>query len=134
MAEEGSDCPGHSPPLQKRKLSLSLKDRRKKKEGDKRFANESPKVDRLKQKSVPRNMEKNMEWALKGWTDWRKNEEDKEAPPEDILKSEDGEAVCHWLCKFFTKVRKGDGLEYCPRSLSCILGGLHRYIESHSAF
>ena len=46
--------------------------------------------------------------------------------------SENGEAVCRWLCKFFTEVIKGDGLEYCPRSLSCLLGGLHRYVESHS--
>ena len=33
------------------------------------------------------------------------------------LKSEDGEAVCHWLCKFFMEVRKSDGLKYCPRSI-----------------
>ena len=120
------------PPAKKRRLSLSLEDRKTKQE---RFASDSPKVEKLKRKVVPHNTEKNREWTLKvfrDWMDWRKGEEDKEAPPQDILESEDGEAICCWLCKFFTEVRKGDGLEYCPRSLSCILGGLHRYIENHS--
>ena len=133
MAIAGLTCSPEpeDPPAKKRRLSLSLKDRKTKQE---RFTSDSPKVDKLKRKVVPHNTEKNMEWALKvfrDWMDWRKGE-DKEASPQDILVSEDGVAICRWLCKFFTEVRKDDGLEYCPRNLSCILGGLHRYIESHS--
>ena len=71
--------------------------------------------------------------AFKDWINWRKGEEGKEAPPEDILNSEDGEAICHWICKFFTEVRKGDGSEYCPRSLSCILAGLLRHVAARSS-
>lgn len=109
MATAGLTCSPEpeDPPAKKRRLSLSLKDRKKKQE---KFASDSPKVDKLKRKIVPRNTEKNTEWALKvfrDWMDWRKDQEDKETPPPDVLMSEDGEAVCRWLCKFFTEVRKG---------------------------
>ena len=52
--------------------------------------------------------------VFRDWMDWRKGKEDKETPPQDKLMSEDGVAVCRWLCKFFTEVRKGYGLEYSP--------------------
>lgn len=86
MATAGLTCSPEpeDPPAKKRRLSLSLKDRKKKQE---RFASDSPKVDKLKRKIVPRNTEKNMEWALKvfrDWMDWRKDQEDKETPPQDI--------------------------------------------------
>ena len=64
MATAGLTCSPEpdDPPAKKRRLSFSLKDRKKKQE---RFASDSPKVDKLKRKVVLRNTEKNTEWALK---------------------------------------------------------------------
>ena len=40
------------------------------------------------------------------------------------------EDLCNWLCTFFAEVKKSDGTEYCPRSVSGLLSGIQRYIES----
>lgn len=37
------------------------------------------------------------------------------------------------MCLFFVEARKSNRTPYCPRSLSSLLSGIHRYIESNSS-
>ena len=86
-------------------------------------------------KVVPQNTEKSTQWAVKVFKDWlvSRSEHGKEVPSRDVLLSDDKEAICNWLSTFFLEVRKGDGQPYCPRSLSSMLSGIHRYIQANSA-
>ena len=38
--------------------------------------------------------------------------------PPDILLTKDPDVLAHWLCVFISEIRKTDGGEYTPRSLS----------------
>ena len=40
------------------------------------------------------------------------------------------ENLCHWLCVCMLEIRKDNGEEYTPRSMTQILSGLQRYINS----
>ena len=40
------------------------------------------------------------------------------------------ENLCHWLCVFVLEIRKDNGEEYTPRSMTQILSGLQRFINS----
>ena len=53
-------------------------------------------------------------------------------PPDNVLCSPDAKMLCEWLCRFFTEVRKSDGSPYCPRTLSSVLAGVQRYIQTTS--
>ena len=46
--------------------------------------------------------------------------------------TEDKKLLCKWFCTFFLEVRKSNGTPYCPRSLSSIEAGIHRYILTNS--
>ena len=111
--------------------SLSLKKRKTGEVNDKgttRFSfASSSEIDRYNQKVIPQNTERAIVWAVKVFTDWMKARKE---PPCDILLTDQAKVLCEWLCLFFTEVRKSDGKPYCPRSLSSLLSGLHRYIEA----
>ena len=49
--------------------------------------------------------------------------------PEGILLTEKMEDLCHWLCVCVSEVRKEDGAEYTPRSISHFVAWLQRYIN-----
>ena len=116
--------------------SLSLKKRKTgevKDKGTTRFSSaSSSEIDTYKQKVIPQNTERATVWAEKVFTDWMKAREEsgRDMPPCDILLTDQAKVFCEWLCLFFTEVRKSDGKPYCPRSLSSLLSGLHRYIEA----
>ena len=118
--------------------SLSLKKRKTGEVKDKdttRFSfASSSEIDTYKQKVIPQNTERATVWAVKVFTDWMKarKESGRDMPPRDILLTDQAKVLCEWLCLFFTEVRKSDGKPYCPRSLSSLLSGLHRYIEASS--
>lgn len=111
----------------KRRLSLS-----KKKPERFKFAS-SKEVDEYKQKHISKNTERTTQWAVKSFTDWMnaRKKSGKDAPPANFLnKKQNPKELCKWLCIFFTEVRRSNGDEYCPRSLSGLLAGLQRHIET----
>ena len=114
--------------------SLSLKKRRKTTE-TKRFTFVNPEeVEAEKDKFIPQNTDKSTQWAIKAFTDWltSRSEAGEQVPPENILLTDDRMLLCNWLCTIFIEVRKMNGTKYCPRSLSALLAGIHRHIETHS--
>ena len=112
------------PDPKKRRLSL-----KRKQPSSERFTFTSSlqELEPYKTKCVPKNTEKTTQWALKVFVDWKEAHEQagKSSPPADFL-----EDLCNWLCTFFAEVKKSDGTEYCPRSVSGLLSGIQRYIES----
>ena len=118
--------------------SLSLKKRKTgevKDEDTTRFSFvPSSEIDTHKQKVIPQNTERATVWAVKVFTDWKEARKDsgRDIPPCDILLIDQAKVLCEWLCFFFAEVRKSDGKPYCPRSLSSLLSGIHRYIEAGS--
>ena len=91
-------------------------------------------VETQKKKFVPDNTDKATQWATKVFSDWSvaRQAAGKEAPPKDVLLTEDKKLLCDSLCTFFLEVRKSDGEPYCPRSLAALLAGLHRHIQLNS--
>ena len=49
--------------------------------------------------------------------------------PTEILDDVD-ENLCHWLCVFVSEIWKDNGKEYTPKSITQILSGLQRFIDS----
>ena len=97
--------------------------------------NSSPEVNKYKEKMVPKTTLRATKWALSIFEQWLKARESlgHKLPPSNVLCSPDSELVCEWLCRFFTEVCKSDGSHYCPRSLSSILAGLQRHIQTTSS-
>ena len=87
-----------------------------------------------KTKYVPQNTEKATKWAVKAFTEWAESrkESGREAPSSDILLTGSAKAVCDTLCLFVSEIRQANGTLYTPRSLSSIMGGLQRYINTNS--
>ena len=89
-------------------------------------------LDAFKEGECPLNTTKNTEWALKNFEEWRvarnRNYTSEQCPPE-VLKSQDFEEVCDWLCKFVAETRKADGTQYTPRSLKMLLMGIQRHLR-----
>jgi len=89
-------------------------------------------LDAFKQGECPLNTTKNTEWALKNFEEWRvarnRNYTSEQCPPE-MLKSQDFEEVCDWLCKFAAETCKADGTQYTPRRLKMLLIGIQRHLR-----
>ena len=123
---------------QRKRLSLSIKGRRKDKtDTGARFSlQSSPEIDKYKQKVVPKSTLRTTKWAVDIFDQWigARLSSGSKVPPDNLLRSQDGKIVCEWLCRFFTEVRKADGDLYCPRSLSSILAGLQRHMQSTSPY
>ena len=58
------------------------------------------------------------------------NERSDEKCAAEVLCVEDNALLCHWLCIFVKEARREDGEEYTPRSISMLLSGLQRFINS----
>ena len=71
------------------------------------------------------------DWAVGVCKQWLEhhNAVAKKKCPTEILDDVD-ENVCHWLCVFMSEIRKDNGEEYTPRSMTQILSGLERFINS----
>ena len=85
-----------------------------------------------KEPIVVKNTEKATAWAVGVFTSWIKeqNERSEEKCPVEVLCSGDDAVLCHWLCVFVKEARRVDGTPYTPRSLSQILSGLQRFMNS----
>ena len=128
----------------RKRLSLSKKDRRRKvsdtranEDSNTRFSfHSSPEVNKYKEKIVPKATLRSTKWALEVFDEWVKARKNagKTSTPDDVLCGPDAKVVCEWLCRFFSEVRKTDGNPYCPRSLSSLLAGLHRHVQSISPY
>ena len=79
---------------------------------------------------VPENTKKATEWALRVFHSWQVARNDAGTNyqcPEDILLTEDAEALSKCICYFCMEVRKANGEPYTPRTILQILAGLLRY-------
>ena len=83
----------------------------------------------ISQGYVPRNTQKNTEWAVRVFLEWRaaRNKSDPSNHcPEDLLQKPDVQKLNYWLCRFVTEVRKKDGQPYPPKTIQQILAALQR--------
>lgn len=81
---------------------------------------------------VPSNTAKSNQWALRCFDQWleQRNERSEEKCPVDILITDDMEKLCHWMVICVNEIRKANGEDYTPRSISQFISGIQRYISS----
>ena len=114
----------------KPRLSLQLK-KKKPKEKEKKaedvekarfplLSNEV--IEDTKKQVVPKNMDKSTKWAFRLFQSWcdQRNERCEDKVPDNILLSDNYEELCRWLCVCVSEIRKEDGSEYTPRSISML--------------
>ena len=85
-----------------------------------------------KKQLTTKNTKKSTMWAVRAFAAWiqERNSIASDKCPVYVLTTNDNKLLCHWLCVFVTEVRKSDGSEYTPRSISQLLSGLQRHINS----
>ena len=109
--------------------------RKKARLSGKRFAVVDAKdVDESKAPLSAKNTDKSTLWAVRAFMSWLQeyNERDgnDEKCPLDVMCLGDDALLCRWLCLFVTEARQSNGKSYTPRSISQLLAGLQRYINS----
>ena len=79
---------------------------------------------------VPKNTQKNDQWALRALTEWitERNKRCSDKCPMDILHTEDAESLAKWLSLFTIELRKKDGSKYPPATIHLILCALQRIL------
>ena len=89
-------------------------------------------IEGAKKRVVPKNTEKLTNWAVRLFDSWsqQRNACCGDKVPESILLSDNHEDLCHWLCVSINELRKEDGSEYTPRSISQYIAGIQRYITN----
>ena len=103
-----------SPPSKKRRISLSLKERRKQKAAE-RFAKASSKeMEAWKKKPSCKNTDKSQRWAFCVFQSWIENQDTNESDDdiqynESDLFAENSERVCSMMCKFIIEARQCNG-------------------------
>ena len=80
---------------------------------------------------VPKNTQKNDQWALRALTEWitERNKRCSDKCPMDILHTEDTERLAKWLSLFTIELRKKDGSKYPPATIHLILCALQRVMR-----
>ena len=89
-------------------------------------------LDAFKEGDCPGNTTRNIEWALRTFESWRtacNKKHPTELCPSELFVTKEYQEICDWLCKFVSKARKGDGMEYTPQSLYLLLSALQRYLR-----
>ena len=89
-------------------------------------------LSKYKEGSCPHNTEKNTEWVLRNFEEWRiarNHKYSEEQCGSSVLTTANKTELCKWLCKFVSETCKGDGKEYTPRSIYLLLAGLQRHIR-----
>ena len=129
MTELSSDKE-NVPPAKKRKLSLSLTNRR-------RFIQTSrEELSTLEKAQVPKNTEVSSRWALKNLHDWYTDyqERNPESPcPESILTSSPNkEDLNKYLTIFISETRNQNGDRYPPRTIYSLLSGILRAMRAEN--
>ena len=89
-------------------------------------------IEGAKKRVVPKNTEKLTNWAVRLFDSWsqQRNACCGDKVPESILLSDNHEDLFHWLCVSINELRKEDGSEYTPRSISQYIAGIQRYITN----
>ena len=93
------------------------------------------KAEKSAQRFVPTNTERTDRWAVKAFTSWiseRNQRSQGETCPEDILDRNDSELLNKWLSVFVLEVRRENGSRYLPASLRLLLSGLLRHMRRNS--
>lgn len=85
----------------------------------------------LKKKQVPKNTGSNTKWAMKNFTDWHadynERNPDRKCPDSILLPTCTKEELSKWLPVFILETRNQNGKNYPPQSLySIVTGILHR--------
>ena len=80
---------------------------------------------------VPKNTQKNDQWALRALTEWitERNKRCSDKCPMDILHTEDAESLAKWLSLFTIELRKKDGSKYPLATIHLILCALQRIMR-----
>ena len=93
-------------------------------------------IEGAKKRIVPKNTEKSTNRAVRLFNSWfqQRNARCIDKVPENIILSDNHEDLCHWLCVAINKLRKEDGSEYIPRSISQYIAGIQRYITNQKEF
>lgn len=118
------------PPVKKRKLSLSLK-------GKRRFQQSSEDdLAKLSKPQAPKNTDVSTRWAMKNFKEWHEDynarNKEKPCPEEVILPTCDKTLLNKWLCVFVSETRNRNGEKYPPRSLYSLLTGILRYMRTEN--
>ena len=129
----------NQPPRKKKCLSLP-KPRRSRalKESTNRFAKpvDESVLEKAAKGVVPLKTEQSTIWAVSNFESWRSSREsgssDAAVPP-DILRSNDAELVCKWLCSYVLETRKTDGSLYPPATIRSLVSGLNRHLQENGA-
>ena len=102
-------------------------------ESPKRFADPttSEALEETSKGVVPKNTQKNDQWALRALTEWitERNKHCSDKCPMDILHTEDAESLAKWLSLFTIELRKKDGSKYPPATIHLILCALQRIMR-----
>ena len=81
---------------------------------------------------IVKNTQKSTMWAARVFTSWAKEQNkrsDQECPIE-VFSTSDTTELCHWLCVFVKKARHNNGQPYTLRSLTQLLSGIQRFVDS----
>lgn len=95
----------------------------------------SPNREKAARGVVPENTECSTRWALKNFQTWARSRsliEPDDPVPSDLLKCDDTQVLCKWLCCFVLETRKEDGSPYPPSTLRSLVSGLNRIIKRNN--
>ena len=96
----------------------------------------SPEREKAARGVIPANTQANSNWAVKNFKEWASNRSamapDDPVPP-DLLKSQDTDLLCKWLCRYVMETRRTDGSLYPPSTLRSLLSGVNRALQENKA-
>uniref|UniRef100_A0A1X7TT57 DUF3504 domain-containing protein n=1 Tax=Amphimedon queenslandica TaxID=400682 RepID=A0A1X7TT57_AMPQE len=134
MAEKENIDPLFDPnPSKKRKVSLSLKGKRK----EKRFGSVSEEaLSSMAKTQMTKNTEKSSKWAMANFVEWfheyNKRNEDATCPEEVITPSCSKDLLNKWLCVYISETRNKSGELYPPSTIQSLLSGILRYMRQEN--
>uniref|UniRef100_A0A1X7V8G3 Uncharacterized protein n=1 Tax=Amphimedon queenslandica TaxID=400682 RepID=A0A1X7V8G3_AMPQE len=134
MAEKENIDPLFDPnPSKKRKVSLSLKGKRK----EKRFGSVSEEaLSSMAKTQMTKNTEKSSKWAMANFVEWfheyNKRNEDATCPKEVITPSCSKDLLNKWLCVYLSETRNKSGELYPPSTIQSLLSGMLRYMRQEN--
>ena len=84
---------------------------------------------------MPEKTEESTQWAKRNFECWAKSRpsSSSDSVPPDLLKSNDPETVCKWMCCFIMETRKTDWSCYLPATLQSLVCGLNRELQRNGA-
>ena len=119
------------------KKKTRIQKQQTKKQDKSRFAESvsSSKLATMTKAVVPKNTQKNTGWALRNFSEWRKEREKRcigekcrpglfDSPPWDVAE------LNHWLCLYVLETRRTDGKKYPITTVYQLLSGILRYMRT----